>query len=153
MALTSCELATVCSHCGLHCFGHQSPHLTSKTHKKHPQSNSHTHTHACRHTHTHIYTHTHTYRLMPTFLFLPINSAEKQNETKPNQFPITEMLHITSKTETETGRGKRLPNLCLEAAVPVVEFTYLVFARIPGESYRRRFTLLLLYLIRISSTD
>ena len=30
--------------------------------------------------------------------------------------------------------------------VPLVEFMYLVFARMPGESYRRRLVSLLLYL-------
>ena len=30
--------------------------------------------------------------------------------------------------------------------VPLVEFTYLVFTRMPGESYRRRLRSLLLYL-------
>ena len=35
----------------------------------------------------------------------------------------------------------------------MVEFMYLVFTRMPGESYRRRLRSLLLYLLRISSAD
>ena len=35
--------------------------------------------------------------------------------------------------------------LCIED-VPLVEFMYFVFTRMPGESYRRRFRSLLLYL-------
>ena len=37
-------------------------------------------------------------------------------------------------------------NVYISEDVPLVEFMYLVFTRMPGESYRRRLSSLLLYL-------
>ena len=50
-----------------------------------------------------------------------------------------------SKSETE--QGPELSN------VPLVEFMYLVFTRMPGESYRRRLRSLLLYLRRMRAVE
>ena len=53
-------------------------------------------------------------------------------------------------TSTETvgllGTGAQDVHLDSCEDVPLVEFKYLVFTRLPGESYRRRFRSLLLYL-------
>ena len=42
--------------------------------------------------------------------------------------------------------GVYVPCIYTHANVPLVEFMYLAFTRVPGESYRRRLSYLLLYL-------
>ena len=77
------------------------------------------------------------------------------SRTVPNPLMGTQHFLNTnlSSSDKKSAISAGNASLLLINDVPLVGFMYLVFTRIPGESYRRRVGSLFLYLLRISSAN
>ena len=72
------------------------------------------------------------------------DSVEFLDETRRKD--VRQQIGLTSSANMSHHYIIIINNIYILEDVPLVEFMYLVFTRIPGESYRRRLRSMLLYL-------